>query len=61
MRGLEKIFCIFYCVHSSFCFDDNWQSSLSTIHDLFDLETEHIIMTEAYIENEFKRLEDIKR
>lgn len=56
-----KIFFTLYFTHLSLCYDNNWHSSLHTMYELFNLETELLIKAETYIKNEYKRLEDIKR
>ncbi|XP_016659455.1 prolyl 4-hydroxylase subunit alpha-1 isoform X2 [Acyrthosiphon pisum] len=60
MYNLQKTFIALYLIHFNLCHGNNWHYSLSSIYKLFDLEVEHIMATEAYIKNEYKRLEDIK-
>lgn len=56
-----RIFIAFYLTHFHLCHGNNWHYSLSSMYDLFDVEIDHIKMAETYIQNEYKRLDDIRR
>lgn len=61
MYSLQKIIIVLYLIHFNLCHGNNWHYSLSSVYELFNLEVEHIIATEKYIQNEYNRLENIRR
>lgn len=61
MYNLQKSIVILYLIHLNLCHGSNWHYSISSMYELFDLEIEYLMMTETYIKNEFKRLDDIRK
>lgn len=61
MYNLQKSIVILYLIHLNLCHGSNWHYSLSSMYELFDLEIEYLMMTETYIKNEYKRLDDIRK
>lgn len=59
--NLGIIFFTFYCIHINLCLGNNWHFSLSSMYDIFNFELDQVTLTEKYIRNEYKILNDIKR
>lgn len=61
MYNFLRIIVTFYLVHLGFCHGNDWQYSLSSVHELFDMELENLAAIETYIKNENERLDAIRR
>ncbi|XP_026812780.1 prolyl 4-hydroxylase subunit alpha-2-like [Rhopalosiphum maidis] len=61
MYNLQKIIVALYLINFNLCHGSNWHCALSSMYELYDLEIEYLIVTETYINNEYKRLHNIKK
>lgn len=61
MYSLQQTIIALCLINFNLCHGNNWHYSLSSMYELFDLETEHILATETYIKNEYKRLDNIRK
>jgi hypothetical protein len=61
MYNLLIILITFCSIRFDLCLGNDCHYSLSSVYKLFDLEIDRLSVIETYIENEYKRLDNIRR